>query len=364
MTAAAAWVGELLAQRQPGTRAASRAAHVHRRERPVPPGETSGADHGSPTDAARRRRTRWRTSSPRSRCGRRCTPWTRRGRGHRGHPRRRPWRVVVQLRLLRETTSSSIAAAADEATQARIAVLLLPGIGTMDDLRQAREAGASVARIATHCTEADVSLQHFGAARDLGMETVGFLMLAHRIGPDELARQARIMVDAGAQCVYVRRLRRARWYSATPRNGSQALVAEIGTRRPGRLPRPPEPLPRRGQLGARRSRTAPCRSTARCAPSARARATPPPRSSPRRSTSWASTPALTSAPRSRRPRRSSGRSCPGCRGRTAPDHAGLRRGLLELPAARRARSGALRRPGARDPASASASMATSAARRT
>lgn len=96
-----------------------------------------------------------------------------------------------------------IAAAAQEASQAKIAVLLLPGVGTIDDLRHARDAGASVARIATHCTEADVSVQHFGAARDMGMETVGFLMLAHRIGPAELAAQARIMVDAGAQCVYV-----------------------------------------------------------------------------------------------------------------------------------------------------------------
>jgi 4-hydroxy 2-oxovalerate aldolase len=96
-----------------------------------------------------------------------------------------------------------IAAAVDEATAARIAVLLLPGVGTVEDLRRAHDAGASVARIATHCTEADVSLQHFAAARELGMETVGFLMLSHRIGPAELARQARIMVDGGAQCVYV-----------------------------------------------------------------------------------------------------------------------------------------------------------------
>ena len=96
-----------------------------------------------------------------------------------------------------------VAAAADEARDARIAVLLLPGVGTIRDLRMARDAGASVARIATHCTEADVSLQHFAAAREMGMETVGFLMLAHRVGPDELARQARIMVDGGAQCVYV-----------------------------------------------------------------------------------------------------------------------------------------------------------------
>jgi 4-hydroxy 2-oxovalerate aldolase len=96
-----------------------------------------------------------------------------------------------------------VAAAVDEAHSAKIAVLLLPGLGTVEDLRRARDAGASVARIATHCTEADVSLQHFAAAREMGMETVGFLMLAHRIGPDELAAQARIMVDGGAECVYV-----------------------------------------------------------------------------------------------------------------------------------------------------------------
>jgi 4-hydroxy 2-oxovalerate aldolase len=96
-----------------------------------------------------------------------------------------------------------IAAAVDEATTAKIAVLILPGVGTVDDLRNARDAGASVARVATHCTEADISAQHFAAARDLGMETVGFLMLAHRSDPAALARQARIMVDAGAECVYV-----------------------------------------------------------------------------------------------------------------------------------------------------------------
>jgi 4-hydroxy 2-oxovalerate aldolase len=102
----------------------------------------------------------------------------------------------------RESELVLIEAAVQEATQAAIAVLLVPGIGTMDDLRGARAAGAAVARIATHCTEADVSVQHFGLARDLGMETVGFLMMAHRTSPAELARQARIMVDAGAQCVY------------------------------------------------------------------------------------------------------------------------------------------------------------------
>ncbi len=80
---------------------------------------------------------------------------------------------------------------------------MLPGLGTVHDLKKAHSAGASVARIATHCTEADVSIQHFGAARELGMETVGFLMLSHMAAPELLARQARIMVDAGAQCVYV-----------------------------------------------------------------------------------------------------------------------------------------------------------------
>lgn len=96
-----------------------------------------------------------------------------------------------------------IAAAVDEAERAKIAVLLLPGLGTVADLKRARDAGASVARIATHCTEADVSIQHFGSARELGMETVGFLMLSHMIEPEQLAKQARIMVDAGCQCVYV-----------------------------------------------------------------------------------------------------------------------------------------------------------------
>jgi len=102
-----------------------------------------------------------------------------------------------------EDEISLIGAAVEEASQAKIAVLMLPGLGTVKDLTRAHDAGASVARIATHCTEADVSIQHFGAARALGMETVGFLMLSHRTTPAELARQARIMVDAGAMCVYV-----------------------------------------------------------------------------------------------------------------------------------------------------------------
>lgn len=96
-----------------------------------------------------------------------------------------------------------IGAAADEAQRARIAVLLVPGVGTVEDLRRAADAGAQIVRVATHCTEADVAVQHFGAARDMGLETVGFLMLSHMTTPEELARQARIMVDAGCQCPYV-----------------------------------------------------------------------------------------------------------------------------------------------------------------
>lgn len=96
-----------------------------------------------------------------------------------------------------------IEAAVEEVKQAKIACLLLPGLGTVEDLKEAYAAGARVARIATHCTEADVSIQHFGLAREVGMETCGFLMLSHRIPPKELAAQARIMVDAGCQCVLV-----------------------------------------------------------------------------------------------------------------------------------------------------------------
>ncbi|MER6632193.1 4-hydroxy-2-oxovalerate aldolase [Streptomyces sp. NPDC000987] len=89
------------------------------------------------------------------------------------------------------------------ARQAKIAFLMLPGLGLQDDIREAADNGASICRIATHCTEADISVQHFGLARELGLETVGFLMMAHSTPPEALARQGRIMADAGCQCVYV-----------------------------------------------------------------------------------------------------------------------------------------------------------------
>jgi 4-hydroxy 2-oxovalerate aldolase len=94
-------------------------------------------------------------------------------------------------------------AAVDEANRAKIAVLMLPGIGTKEDLLEVADIGVKVARIATHCTEADISEQHIALAKDLGMETVGFLMMAHMISPDELLDQAKLMESYGADCVYV-----------------------------------------------------------------------------------------------------------------------------------------------------------------
>jgi 4-hydroxy 2-oxovalerate aldolase len=120
-----------------------------------------------------------------------------------------------------------IRAAAETAAQAKIAVLMLPGIGTMDDMRAACDAGATVVRIATHCTEADIAIQHFGVARQLGMETVGFLMMAHSQPPQVLAKQARIMADAGAECVYVTDSAGALVLEEAAERVA-ALVAEVG----------------------------------------------------------------------------------------------------------------------------------------
>ncbi len=85
---------------------------------------------------------------------------------------------------------------------AKLAVLLLPGIGVADDLEVAADLGASVVRIATHCTEADIAIQHLGKARTFGFEAVGFLMMAHMVPPEKLLEQAKIQESAGAQVVY------------------------------------------------------------------------------------------------------------------------------------------------------------------
>ena len=88
-------------------------------------------------------------------------------------------------------------------THAKLTTLILPGIATIDDLKKARNLGVKSVRIATHCTEADISPQHIAAAKDLGMDVGGFLMMAHMNKPAKLAQQAKIMEDAGADCVYV-----------------------------------------------------------------------------------------------------------------------------------------------------------------
>ena len=96
-----------------------------------------------------------------------------------------------------------IAAAAESVQNAQIATLILPGIGTIHDLKEAYAAGARVVRVATHSTEADVSAQHIAYARELGMDTVGFLMMSHMTSPEQLAKEAKKMESYGATTIYL-----------------------------------------------------------------------------------------------------------------------------------------------------------------
>jgi len=102
---------------------------------------------------------------------------------------------VPEERLLR--------AAKEEMTQAKLAVLILPGIGTVEDLKMARDCGAEIVRVATHCTEADISEEHITWAKKNGMEVVTFLMMSHMIDPKYLLEEARKMESYGADCIYV-----------------------------------------------------------------------------------------------------------------------------------------------------------------
>ncbi|KCZ53306.1 4-hyroxy-2-oxovalerate aldolase [Hyphomonas beringensis] len=96
-----------------------------------------------------------------------------------------------------------IEAVADAVDNAVLTTLLLPGIGTIEELKHAYKLGVRSVRIATHCTEADVSRQHIETARELGMDTVGFLMMSHMVESEHLAEQAKLMETYGAECIYV-----------------------------------------------------------------------------------------------------------------------------------------------------------------
>ena len=96
-----------------------------------------------------------------------------------------------------------ITAVAEVVENAVLTTLLLPGIGTIGALRKAHDLGVRSVRVATHATEADIAIQHIGKARQLGMDVSGFLMMSHMAPPVKLAKQAKVMEEAGAHCVYV-----------------------------------------------------------------------------------------------------------------------------------------------------------------
>lgn len=101
------------------------------------------------------------------------------------------------------TDGEWISAVAQTVKHARLTALLLPGIGTAEDLERAHDLGVTSVRVATHATEADVAAQHIGRARELGMDVSGFLMMSHMAPPGALADQARLMESYGAHCIYV-----------------------------------------------------------------------------------------------------------------------------------------------------------------
>lgn len=100
------------------------------------------------------------------------------------------------------TDEAWISEAAKVCKTAKLTTLLLPGIGTIEDLKRVRDLGVQSVRVATHCTEADVAAQHIAAAKDMGMDVSGFLMMSHMNTPEKLAQQAKLMESYGADCVY------------------------------------------------------------------------------------------------------------------------------------------------------------------
>ena len=109
----------------------------------------------------------------------------------------------IQYGFSRTRETDLIEEARNAVTHARIAALLIPGIGTRNELKEAMLRGIQIVRIATQCTEADISQQHFGMAKEMGLETVGFLMMSHMRPPEVLVEQALLMESYGADCVYV-----------------------------------------------------------------------------------------------------------------------------------------------------------------
>ncbi len=101
------------------------------------------------------------------------------------------------------TDEEYLRAVIPEMKNARVSALLLPGIGTVEELKMARDCGVATIRVATHCTEADVSEQHIGYAASMGLDTVGFLMMSHMVSPEKIVEQAKLMVGYGANCVYM-----------------------------------------------------------------------------------------------------------------------------------------------------------------
>jgi 4-hydroxy 2-oxovalerate aldolase len=109
----------------------------------------------------------------------------------------------IQYGFSRTPEMDLISEATSVCENAKIAALLLPGIGTVPELKEAVERGVRVLRIATHCTEADISQQHFEMAKEMDLEAVGFLMMAHMRPPEELLEKAKLMESYGADCVYI-----------------------------------------------------------------------------------------------------------------------------------------------------------------
>ena len=143
-----------------------------------------------------------------------------------------------------------IEAAASVLQHAKLTSLLVPGIGTIEGLKEAYSLGVRSVRVATHCTEADVAAQHIATAREIGMDVSGFLMMSHMNSPEGLAQQAKLMESYGAQCVYVTDSGRPAHHGRGARPGAR-LPGGARPRDPDRHPRAREPLVVGGQLGGR-----------------------------------------------------------------------------------------------------------------